>query len=148
MLRSSSALMYSSDVEVTLWPLCFKNTFFWGGFSGACLPPRCSENIHNSRAAVTQSNKMPFQSLSSFIVIPIRHLHKYIIHGSNPGFRWGDIKCDSVCVCVCVLCVGVCVLMCMQMAGEWSSLFCLWFAHFWFSSALSINEANLHLLRQ
>ena len=43
---------------------------------------------------------MPFQSLSSFIVIPIRHLHKCIIHGSNPGFRWGDIKCDSVCECV------------------------------------------------
>lgn len=74
----------------------------------------CTENIHNSLAAVTQSNKMPFQSLSSFIVIPIRHLHKYIIHGSNPGFGWGDIKCDSVRLCACVcLYVLVCARECV-----------------------------------
>lgn len=94
--------MFSSDVEVTLRLL-----FISFSFSGARLTP-CTENIHNSQAAVTQSNKMPFQSFSSFIVIPIRHLHKYIIHGSNPGFRWGDIKCNCACVCVYVY-VCVCV---------------------------------------
>lgn len=83
-----------------------KILFFFFRFSSVHLS-LCSENIHNSQAAVTQSNKMLFQSLSSIIVIPIRHLHKYIIHASNPGFRWGDIKCDCVCVWECV-CWCVC----------------------------------------
>lgn len=45
---------------------------------------------------------MPFQSLSSFIVIPITHLHKSIIHAPNPGFRQGNIKC----VCTDVYAAG------------------------------------------
>lgn len=94
MLRSDCELMYPLNGEVKLWPLRLKNKSIF-----AFQPGWCSESIHNSPVTVTQSNKMPFQSLSSFIVIPIRHLHKCIIHACSPLFRWRDIK--YVCICVC-----------------------------------------------